>query len=401
MTRLPAPVLADAALRRVLAALTARGDRALLVGGAVRNALLGQPIDDVDIATDATPDRVIALAAAAGLRAVPTGIDHGTITVVAEGRGFEVTTFRRDVETDGRHAVVAFSTDLAEDAARRDFTMNALYADPDGTVIDPMGGLPDLAARRLRFVGDPDARIAEDYLRILRFFRFFARYGREADPEAVTACAAGREGLTRIARERIGAELHKLLAAPDPGPAVALMARTGVLEVLLPGARPDRLAALLAAEPAPGGWLRRLAALCPAPPDLRLSRADQRHLTTLRRARGWSLEEAGFRMGAALATDHALLAAAEGQPLPADWQARIARVAAAPLPVTAADLAPLEGAALGRALKAAEAAWIASGLTLPAPALIDAARNGTGLTETGLNETGLTDAPLMPGKDPT
>ncbi|TJZ86633.1 CCA tRNA nucleotidyltransferase [Paracoccus hibiscisoli] len=381
MTRLPAHVMDDAALMRVLDALTAQGDRALLVGGAVRNALLGQPIDDIDIATDAPPLRTLALARAAGLRAVPTGIDHGTVTLVAHGRGFEVTTFRRDVETDGRHAVVAFSTDLAEDAARRDFTMNALYADRDGTVIDPMGGLPDLAARRLRFVGDPDARIAEDYLRILRFFRFFARYGQQADPAAVAACAAHRDGLSRIARERIGAELKKLLAAPNPGPAVGLMAQTGVLAVLLPDATPDRLAALLAAEPAPGGWLRRLAALCPATPDLRLSRADQRALTALHRARGWSLDEAAFRMGADLATDHALLAAADGHPLPADWQARIARGADAPLPIAAADLAPLQGPALGRALKAAEAAWIASAFTLPAPALIDAA--------------------LMAGKDPT
>ncbi|ODT59650.1 MULTISPECIES: CCA tRNA nucleotidyltransferase [Paracoccus] len=381
MTRLPDHILSDPALMRVLDALTAQGDRALLVGGAVRNALLGQPIDDIDIATDAPPQRTVALARAAGLRAVPTGIDHGTVTLVASGRGFEVTTFRRDVETDGRHAVVAFSTDLAEDAARRDFTMNALYADRDGTVIDPMGGLPDLAARRLRFVGGPDARIAEDYLRILRFFRFFARYGHQADPAAVAACAVHRDGLSRIARERIGAELKKLLAAPDPGPAVGLMAQTGVLAVLLPDATPDRLAALLAAEPMPGGWLRRLAALCTVTPDLRLSRADQRALNALQRARGWSLDEAAFRMGADLATDHALLVAADGHPLPADWQARIARGADAPLPIAATDLAPLQGPALGRALKAAEAAWIASAFTLPAPALIDGA--------------------LMAGKDPT
>lgn len=381
MTRLPAGVLDDAALIRVLDALQAQGDRAYLVGGAVRNALLGQPIEDIDIATDATPDRTVALARAAGLRAVPTGIDHGTVTLIADGCGFEVTTFRRDVQTDGRHAVVAFSTDLAQDAARRDFTMNALYADRDGLVIDPMGGLSDLAARRLRFVGDPDARITEDYLRILRFFRFFARYGHQADPAAVAACATHRDGLSRIARERIGAELKKLLAAPDPGHSVALMARTGVLGTLLPGATPDLLHALLAAEPAPGGWLRRLAALCPAMPDLRLSRADQRALTALHRAKGWSLDEAAWRLGATAGTDHALLAAAHGHPLPPDWQARIARAADAPLPVAATDLAPLQGAALGRALKTAEAAWIASRFTLPAQSLIDAA--------------------LMAGKDPT
>lgn len=377
MTRLPQPLMDDPALIRVLDALEAEGDRAFLVGGAVRNALLGEPVEDIDIATDAAPDRVQALAQKAGLRAVPTGIDHGTVTLVAEGRGFEVTTFRRDVATDGRHATVAFSTDLAEDAARRDFTINALYADRGGLVIDPVGGLPDLTARRLRFVGDPDARIAEDYLRILRFYRFFARYGHHADPAAVAACAAHRGGLTRIARERIGAEMKKLLAAPDPGPAVALMDQAGVLAMLLPDADARMLAALLAAEPAPGGWPRRLTALSPTDPGpaLRLSRAETRAQTALRTAfqKGWSLDEAAYRLGRDAAADHAALMAARGHPLPPDWSARIEAGAAAPMPVTAADLAPLEGPALGRALKAAEAAWIASGFTLPAPALIDAA----------------------------
>ncbi|QBX33671.1 CCA tRNA nucleotidyltransferase [Paracoccus liaowanqingii] len=377
MTQLPPQILQDPALQRVLDALQAQGDGAWLVGGVVRNALLGEPVDDIDIATDATPDRVQALAHAAGLRAVPTGIDHGTVTLVADGRGFEVTTFRRDVETDGRHATVAFSTDLAEDAARRDFTMNALYADASGQVIDPVGGLPDLAARHLRFVGDPNARIAEDYLRLLRFFRFFARYGRQADPAAVAACAAHRDGLARIARERIGAETKKLLAAPDPGPAVALMAQTGVLDLVLPGADPAALDALLAAEPAPGGWLRRLAALCPTgpAPDLRLSRAEARALSALHQAsaKGWSLDEAAFRLSPEAAADHAVLRAAQGHSLPPDLSARIAAATEIPMPIAAADLAPLEGPALGRALKAAEAAWIASGFTLPAPALIDAA----------------------------
>jgi poly(A) polymerase len=377
MTCLPDHVLADAALVRVLDALQARGDRAYLVGGAVRNALLGEPVADIDIATDAPPDRTVALAAAAGLRAVPTGIDHGTVTLVADDRGFEVTTFRRDVQTDGRHAVVAFSTDLAEDAARRDFTINALYADGAGHVIDPVDGLPDLAARRLRFVGDPDARIREDYLRILRFFRFFARYGREADAQALACCAARRDGLSRIARERIGAEMKKLLAAPDPGRSVALMAETGVLDAVLPGADPARLAALLAVEEAPGDWPRRLAALATADPGpaLRLSRAEARTQAALREAaaRDWSLDEAGWRMGPAAATDHALLQAARGRALPPDWQARIARATDAPLPIAAADLPQLQGPALGRGLKAAEHAWIASGFSLPAPALIDAA----------------------------
>ena len=180
-----------AATQAVCAALAGGGHRALFVGGAVRNAILGLPVVDVDIATDAPPGAVIALVTAAGLRAVPTGLAHGTVTVVAEGLPHEVTTFRRDVRTDGRHAVVAFTDDLAADAARRDFTMNALYATPGGEVIDPLGALPDLTARRVRFVGDPAARIAEDHLRILRFFRFHARYG---DP------GAGMAGRWRPAR---------------------------------------------------------------------------------------------------------------------------------------------------------------------------------------------------------
>ena len=378
MTRLPAHVTDDPGLRRVMGVLAAGGARAWLVGGAVRNALLGQPVDDIDIATDARPPRVMDLARAAGLRAVPTGIDHGTVTLVADGRGFEVTTLRRDVDTDGRRAVVSFSDDMAEDAARRDFTMNALYAGADGQVLDPVGGLPDLAARRLRFVGDPDRRIAEDYLRILRFFRFLAHYGRDADPGAVAACAAGAAGLDRIARERIGAEMRKLLAAPDPGPAMALMARTGVLAHVLPGADPEGLDALLAAETAldePPRWPRRLAAL--AAPDaagaLRLSRPEARHQQALAQARDWSLAEAGYRLPPDTARDHAVLMAARGRALPRGWRDDLDRAGAERLPIAAADLPALSGPALGRGLRAAETAWIASGFVLPAPALIDTA----------------------------
>ncbi|WP_410217246.1 CCA tRNA nucleotidyltransferase [Paracoccus sp. (in: a-proteobacteria)] len=376
--RVPDSLLGDPVLCRVLDAMTAQGHGAWLVGGAVRNALLAEPVDDIDIATDATPEQTVALARAAGLRAVPTGIEHGTVTLIAKGRGFEVTTFRRDVQTDGRHAIVAFSTNLAEDAARRDFTINALYADRTGAVIDPMNGLPDLEARRLRFVGDPGQRIREDYLRILRFFRFFARYGRQADARAVAACADHRDGLNGIARERIGTEMKKLLSAPDPGPSMALMAETGVLGLLLPGADPARLSALLAIEDGPPAWLRRLAALGAHDPALalRLSRAEGRALDLLAQAaaKHWSLDEAAYRQGEEFAVDHALLcAAAEGMSLPAGWRDRIARAATARMPITAADLSPLQGPDLGRALKAAETAWITSGFSLPAPALIDAA----------------------------
>ncbi len=379
MTRLPDAILHDPALTAVLDAVEAGGHRAYLVGGAVRNALLGQQVDDIDIATDAHPDAVMVQAQAAGLRPVPTGIAHGTITVVADGQGFEVTTFRRDVDTDGRRAVVAFTDDLTRDAQRRDFTMNALYADRQGHVIDPVGGLPDLAARRLRFVGDPAARIREDYLRILRFFRFLAWYGRDAQPDAISAFADLKQGLSRIAPERIGAEMRKLLAAPDPAPAVLLMDQTGVLAQILPGADATALPALIAREGdiAPA-WPRRLAALrAPDAPDaLRLSRAearDQNHLHTARTL-DWTLAEAGYRLPAHLATDYALIRAADGASLPTDWRDRLAQAARARLPITAADLAPhLSGVALGRGLKAAETLWIAGDFAVPAPALIDAA----------------------------
>ncbi len=375
--QLPAQIMADPRLIHVMQTLQAQGARAFLVGGVVRNALLGQPVDDIDIATDATPESVMALAKAAGLRAVPTGIDHGTVTLVHDGRGYEVTTFRRDVETDGRHAVVAFTDDMAQDAARRDFTMNALYADADGQVIDPMGGLADLVARRLRFVGDPGQRIREDYLRILRFFRFFARYGQHADPDAVAACAAHRDGLTGIAHERIGAEMRKLLAAPNPAPSVALMAQTGVLDLLLPGADPVALEALLAQEgDMPPCWSRRLAALHPDPADaLRLSKAETKTQAALQMARrdNWSLDRAAYRLGADIGLDHALLMAADGKVLPPDWRDQVHQAANASFPLRAADLPDLHGPALGRALKTAEAAWIASGFALPAPALIDMA----------------------------
>ena len=383
MTRLPPDLLDDPALQSVMSAIEAGGHRVLLVGGAVRNPLLGRPVDDIDLATDAPPDRVMALTRDAGLKPLPTGIEHGTVTVVAQGRGFEVTTFRRDVATDGRHAVVTFSSDLEQDARRRDFTMNALYAGRDGRVLDPTGGLPDLAEGRLRFVGDPDARITEDYLRILRFFRFLAWYGRTAQPEAVAACAAHRAGLARISAERIGAEMRKLLQAPDPGPAVALMARTGVLGQILPGADmragTEALPALIAAETEHGiapDWRRRLALLDAgpdAPERLRLSRAEARHLSLLTPAPQTPLDEIAYRRGAAVATDHALLAIARGQPQLPDWTTSVARAAAVRLPISARDLPDLQGPALGRGLRAAEAAWIAADFQLPAPALIDIA----------------------------
>ncbi|MEM1129084.1 MAG: CCA tRNA nucleotidyltransferase [Pseudomonadota bacterium] len=376
MTRLTASWLTDPAAEAVCGALAAEGFRSLFVGGCVRNTLLGEPVTDIDIATDARPADTIRLTETAGLRAVPTGVAHGTVTVISGGQAFEVTTFRRDVETDGRRAVVAFSDRVEEDAARRDFTMNALYATMDGTLIDPEGGLSDLQARRLRFIGDPARRIAEDYLRILRFFRFYAWYADPAqgpDAEGLAACAGGLDGLAHVSAERIGQEMRKLLSALDPAPAVAAMAQTGALAHVLPGAVGQPLPALVHleaeanAKPDP---FRRLAAMGGADPAtrLRLSRVEARHLQELRAdlASGQSVAELAWRHGAARALDVALLRAALGAgSLPADLDARIAQGVAAEFPVKAVDLMPvLHGPALGAQMKALEAAWIASDFTL-------------------------------------
>ncbi len=257
----------DASTRAVLAALGAAGAVVRFVGGCVRDALLDRPIGDIDIATQDPPEKVLKLLAAAAIKAVPTGIAHGTVTAVvvtANGapRHFEITTLRRDVETFGRHARVAFTDDWAADAARRDFTMNALFLDAAGQIFDPVGGLEDLRAGRVRFVGDAEARIREDVLRLLRFYRFHAHYGRGgADAAARQACRKLAGLLPGLSGERIAAELLKLLSAPDPLPTIELMIEDGVLAVLLPEAcRRDRLAGLLPLEPE-GDSLRRLAAL--------------------------------------------------------------------------------------------------------------------------------------------
>ena len=382
MTRLRADWLDWPESRAVCDALGADGHRALFVGGCVRNALLGAPVSDLDIATDATPEETVRLAEAAGLKAVPTGAAHGTITVVSGTRPFEVTTFRRDVATDGRHAVVAFSTRAEEDAARRDFTMNALYAEPDGSLIDPLGGLPDLRAGHLRFIGDPAKRIAEDYLRILRFFRFTAWYGDPAlgiDAEGLAACAAGVPGLARVSVERVGHEMRRLLSAPDPAPAVAAMASSGVLRAVLPGALPDALAVLVACEAeasAAPDPIRRLALIGGdnQAGRLRLSRAEARRYALLYDLIGASAgaAELAYRHGAETARDVLLLRAAlSGQSLSPDVPGQIARGAGAHFPVAAGDLMPdLTGPALGAALNRLEDEWIASGFTLKRAALI-------------------------------
>ncbi|MGQ0741360.1 MAG: CCA tRNA nucleotidyltransferase [Alphaproteobacteria bacterium] len=253
----------------VVAALTAGGGEARFVGGAVRNALLGQPVTDIDIATPLTPQEVAARLERVGLLMVPTGIEHGTVTAVANGKPFEVTTLRRDVSTDGRRAVVTYTNDWAEDAARRDFTINALYAAPDGALFDPAGGVGDLKAGRVRFVGEPRTRIREDYLRILRLFRFYAWYGKgEIDGAALEAAVAEKAGLKRLSGERIRNELLKLLAAPDPLHTIHAMEQRGVLAEVLPWRLlPERLAYLVRIDSENGfapDALLRLGALMPS-----------------------------------------------------------------------------------------------------------------------------------------
>ena len=357
--------------QRVCVMLTDAGHQAWFVGGCVRNALIGAAASDLDLTTDARPDTVTKLGKAAGFKVIPTGIDHGTVTVVVDGNPFEITTFRRDVDTDGRHATVAFADTADEDARRRDFTMNALYAAPDGTLYDPLGGIADALAGHVRFIGDAGLRIQEDYLRILRFFRFFAWYGDPAmgiDADGLAACAGNLDGIDGLSAERTGQEMRKLLSAPNPAPAVASMAASGALLRVLPGAGPNALTVLIHLEEIAGiepDFSRRLAALGGDPTRLRLTNAEaQRH--EILRDMDIGAGEAGYRFGAQIAIDRALvLAASLSQPLRDSDVAAARHGAGQILPVKAADFMPgLQGPALGAALKQAEARWIASGFTL-------------------------------------
>ena len=358
-------------VQAVLAMLENAGHQALLVGGCVRDGLINAAVSDIDIATDARPDCVVALANDAGLKPVPTGLEHGTITVIVDGHPHEVTTFRRDVETHGRHATVAFSDNLLEDAARRDFTMNALYARADGEVLDPLGsGIADLNARHVRFVGDAQARIREDYLRILRFFRFTAWYGRDLDAEGLAACAQNCAGIETLSHERIGAEMKKLLAAPDPAPAVAAMAQAGILTAVLPGADARALAPLVHLEDRRPDPIRRLAVLGgeDVSERLRLSNPETRRLERLRDAMASPErpEVLGYKLGKEDAADALLLHhALIGQEMPKNWQNRVYSGANQVFPVKAADLMPaFQGPELGARLRDLEARWIASDFTL-------------------------------------
>lgn len=382
-----APWLASTSTRAVIAAITRGGFEARVVGGAVRNALLGLPVKDVDLATTAVPQEVIRLAAAGGLGAVPTGVSHGTVTVIAHHQPIEVTTLRRDIETFGRQARVTFTTDWSEDAARRDFTLNALYCDQDGTVHDPIGGYPDLVARRVRFIGDARDRIREDYLRILRFFRFTAAYAEgPPDPAGLAASVALAEGLAQLSAERIRAELLRLLAAPRAVEIVEVMAEAGLIEALI-GVRGDvtllgRLADIEAALGRDADPLLRLAALSGGNRHLtalgarlRLSNAESERLARLalpdpafdpdtdeREARGFL-----YRFGVETFRDGVLMAWARGGAAPdcSRWRGRFVlpnRWKVPTLPVRGADLLErglAQGPAIGRVVRAFEEWWIA------------------------------------------
>ncbi len=386
------PWMHEPATRRVIAALaaspaperTSEAVPARFVGGCVRDALLGRigPGTDIDIATPLPPPAVAEALQRAGLRAIPTGMSHGTVTALdpASRRTFEITTLRVDVETDGRHATVAFTDDWRADAARRDFTMNALSADPDGTVHDYFGGVADALAGRVRFVGDPAERLAEDYLRLLRFFRFHAHYGRGApDPAALAACRAHAAGLERISGERIRVETLKLLTAPDPAPTWRLMAAAGVARRILgePGDA-DRLAGLVRVEAA-ADPLRRLAALrsgngagaLAVAERLRCANAERDRLVAIAAHAGAvpagldrrSLRRLLYRLGRPLVIDLILLAWAAA---PADrrFAALLAWAEAwhpVTLPVKGRDAVAAglpKGPAVGQALRAVEAWWI-------------------------------------------
>jgi len=356
------------------------------VGGAVRDALLGIPVADLDLATALSPDEVLARLRAAGIRAVPTGLAHGTVTAVLDSGPVEVTTLRRDLTTDGRHATVAFTDDWREDAARRDFTINALYADPKtGALFDYFGGLEDLAARRVRFIGDPLQRIAEDHLRILRFFRFLARFGEAPDPDGLEACTARARDLMALSRERIRDELLKLLVARDAVRVVALMLERGILAPVVPEiTTAERLAALAECEARLGATfdpIRRLASLLPRDPSLgdligarlKLSNAQRKRLVLALTDGGTEDARAlAYRVGRESAEDRLLLAASDDTEAEHGW-ALLTEWEIPRLPLTGGALVArglAKGPDVARALRAIEDQWIGEGF--PDAARVDA-----------------------------
>jgi poly(A) polymerase len=396
--RLDPPWLHEPVLARLLQALDSGGEEARVVGGAVRNALLGVPVGEIDIATTAIPQDVVQRVKAAGFKAVPTGIEHGTVTVVADGRGFEVTTLREDVETFGRHAKVAFGRDWRRDAERRDFTINALSMTRDGQVFDYVGGLADIEQRRVRFIGDAATRVAEDYLRILRFFRFHAAYGEgPPDPAGLHACIAGRAGLDQLSRERVRMEMLKLVVAEHAVPALAVMSEAGLLVTVLGGvpllASFSSMGKLEAALKLPPDSTRRLGALAAHIVEdadrlrerLRLANVEYERIASMA-DRWWRIsavtdESEGrvllYRLGVEKFTDRVLLAWSRAPESAHDprWQmlAELPDRWTPPIfPLKAADFIARgldKGPALGSALRAAEEAWIAADFPTDRPAL--------------------------------
>lgn len=395
-------------LQKLLGVLNEGGEEARIAGGAVRNALLGEPVADIDIATTTVPDETARRAEAAGFKAVPTGAEHGTITVVANGKPYEVTTLRDDIETDGRRAKVRFGRDWVRDAGRRDFTINALYATVDGRIVDLVGGLADLDSRTIRFIGEPETRIREDYLRILRFFRFFAWYGSgRPDAEGLKACARLKDGLDRLSAERVWIELKKLLAAPDPSRALLWMRQAGVLSSVLPESEKwgiDLIHPLVKTE-ADLGWtadpLLRLEALVPPEAGRMKALAERLKLSSAEAVRldRWASQPAIAANTAETALARTLYdddqqavvdrlslslaiarskAVSDDQAMPeAGKLSRLLKFAetweSPEFPVkgrdlTAAGFAP--GPRMGEALKLLEAEWVASGFKLGRDALI-------------------------------
>ena len=395
--RSEAPSLAGAewlkrpATLAVLDALNGDGVETRAVGGAVRNALLGLAVTEIDLAATAEPEKVMALAERAGLKTVPTGIDHGTVTVIANGAPFEVTTLRRDVETFGRHAKVAYTTSWEEDARRRDFTLNALYADRNGNVFDPLGGYGDVMAGRVRFIGDAEARIMEDYLRILRFFRFHAYYGKGAmDKEGLRASVKLRGGLEQLSAERVAGEMRRILAAPGAAGAVEALFDHGLLTNLLGGVprlvRFERLVAIEEAHGLARNSALRLAVLAVFVEEdvarlaerLRLSNAEQAVLAFATGDGDAALPDEAkakshlYRLGPDDYRARLLLAWADAGATPDDagWRNALAlpeRWQAPIFPIGGNDvmaLGEIKGPEIGALLKRLEQDWIASGFAL-------------------------------------
>lgn len=410
MRRIEAPWLKEASLQKLLAVLSEGGEEARVAGGAVRNALLGQPVSDVDVATTTVPDETIRRAQEAGFRIALTGYDHGTVMVISSDHSFEVTTLRADVETDGRHAKVAFGRDWKADAERRDFTINAIYAKADGELVDFVGGIKDIESGTLRFIGDAQERIQEDYLRILRFFRFFAWYGQgRPDAQGLKACVQLRDGMRTLSAERVWSELKKLLTARDPSRALLWMRQTGVLTVILPESEKwgiDTIHGLVEAEKGLG-WepeaLLRLAAI--VPPDakrisamakrLRLSKSEAALLD------GWAaaptpqsdMADDAFRKLLYRQTAKGLewrlklaLVSARSRAVEGDANAlghaaglqRLLKIATSwnkpKFPVSGKDLLALgfePGETVGQTLNRLEERWVESGFTLERETLLD------------------------------